>query len=54
VFGHCTKGFEDKNGDQSCPNLNHDRIGAGANEGFDVQQLLDLPKKDFDLPTGFI
>jgi hypothetical protein len=34
--------------------LNHDGVFGGADEGLDVQQLLDFPKENFDLPAALV
>ena len=38
-------------GQQCCPNLDRERVGAGADEGFDAQALFDGAEEDLDLPA---
>ena len=42
---------EDQHGNQCCPNLNLDGIGAGSDKGLDLEVLLQMFKEDLYLPT---
>jgi hypothetical protein len=43
--------FEQQHGNQCCPNLSLQSIGAGADEGLDLQVLLEHFEEEFDLPA---
>ena len=43
-----------QNSDKRCPNLNPNRIFAGADERFDLEVLLEHLEKAFDLPASLI
>jgi len=45
---------EDQHGDQCCPNLDLDRIGAGPHKGLDLEVLLQRFEEDLDLPSVLI
>ena len=36
------------------PNLGHNRVFGGSQEGFDLKMLLDPLKEEFNLPAGFV
>ena len=54
ILGYSFKVFEYQNGDQSCPYLYHNGIFVSTDKCFDMQQLLDFPEKNLDLPTCFV
>ena len=43
--------FQQQHGNQCCPNLGLDGVFAGADEGFDLQVLLQVLEKEFNLPA---
>lgn len=43
-----------QNSDKRCPNLNPNRIFAGADKRFDLEVLLEHLEKAFDLPTSLV
>src|SRR5258708_6115408 len=43
--------FQQQHGDECCPDLDVQRVGAGAHKGFDAQILLQIAEEDFDLPA---
>ena len=53
-LGHRLECFKYKDGDQGCPYLDHHSVLSCANKCFDVQQLLDLAEKYFNLPSAFV
>jgi len=53
-FGPKLEEFEDQHGNQCCPNLNLDGIGAGSDKGLDLKVLLQMLEEDFNLPTVFV
>jgi len=50
-FGPKLEKAEDQHRNQCCPNLNLDGIGAGSNEGLDLEVLLQMFKEDLYLPA---
>src|SRR5512139_831754 len=50
-FGPKLEKLEDQHGNQCCPNLNLDGIGAGSNKGLDLKVLLQMLEEDLNLPT---
>ena len=50
-FGPKLEKFEDQHGNQCCPNLNLDGIGAGSDKGLDLEVLFEMFKEDLDLPA---
>jgi hypothetical protein len=53
-LGEMMQPFEEQQGDQGCPNLNAERILAGADEGLHGQILLHRFEEQFDLPAFFV
>ncbi len=53
-FGPKLEKLEDQNGNQCCPNLNLDGIGAGSDKGLDLEVLLQMLEEDLNLPTVFV
>ncbi len=51
VLGAEPEIFEQQHGNQCCPNLCFQSIGAGADEGLDLQVLLEHLEEEFDLPA---
>src|SRR5215813_13454186 len=45
------KPLEQEHGNQSCPNLDVERIGAGTDEAFDFEILFDRFKEHLNLPS---
>jgi hypothetical protein len=45
---------QDEHGNQRCPNLNLDGIGAGSDKGFDFEVLLQMLDENFNLPMIFV
>ena len=43
--------LEEQDGDEGCPNLNAQRVFAGADEGFHLEVLLERLEEEFDLPA---
>ncbi len=46
--------FQQQQGDQGCPNLDPERVLAGADEGLHCQVLLQSLEEQFDLPALFV
>src|SRR5208282_4161488 len=42
---------QNQHSDQRCPNLDVQRVGASANEGLDLQILLERLEQQLDLPS---
>ena len=40
--------------DNRAPDLGHDRVFGGSEEGFDLEVVLDPFEEDFDLPSEFV
>ncbi len=53
-FGPKLEKFKDQHGNQCCPNLNLDGIGASSDKGLDLKVLLQMLEEDFNLPTVFV
>ena len=53
-FGSKLEKPQDQHGNQCCPNLNPDGIGAGSDKGLDLEVLLQMLEEDFNLPTIFV
>ncbi len=53
-FGPKLKELQDQHGNQCCPNLNLDGIGASSDKGLDLEVLLQMLEEDFNLPTILI
>ena len=51
AFGTELEVLEQQHGNQCCPNLGLQGIGAGADEGLYLQMLLEHFEEEFDLPT---
>ena len=51
AFGAEPEVFEQQHGDQCCPNLSLQGIGAGADEGLDLEMLFEYLEEEFDLPA---
>ena len=45
------KVLEHEHGDECCPNLNAHGVGAGPDEGFDLEILFERAEERFDLPA---
>ena len=48
------KPLEHEQGEQGCPNLDAQRVVAGADEALDLQVLFERFEEEFDLPTLFV
>ena len=46
--------LEDQNGNQGCPNLDLQRIGASPHEDLDLEILLQRFEEQLDLPAIFV
>ncbi len=53
-FGPKLEKLEDQHGNQCCPNLNLNGIGAGSDKGLDLKVLLEMLEEDFNFPTIFV
>ena len=54
LLGKELKVFQDQDGNQCCPNLDLDCIGAGTDKSLDLQVLLQRLEKDLNLPAVLI
>ena len=50
-FGSKLKELQNQHGNQCCPNLNLDGIGAGSDKGLDLEVLFQMLEEDFNFPT---